>query len=272
METAVAAGPDAFIQRKVNHVFHYTESLDTVLGIIDRGFLPSYCYETFGEMEYYIPMVSFCNIPLTEVSLYLRYGQYGIGLTLDWAISHAISPVVYVHERTPFLNLHREINKRHIDPLAKKQIKHVLEKVFDPSTPGKDFSEEIDLLKEINNVTVPAIQFFKNWKTRFEGREIITYLEREWRFVPELPPGERLVSPNEKEQFLGIRERRKPHFPDRQLHFELRDLRYFLVEKGEQRSAVIGGLEKRFSPAAVQSAVMSGHLMIVTNDQIRNDF
>ena len=142
-----------------------------VLGIIDKGFLPSYCYETFGQSEYYIPMVSFCNIPITEVSLYLRYGQYGIGLTLDWAIGNAISPVVYVHERTPFLDMHREINKRHIFPLLKKQISHGIQKALDPSTPEKDFSEEIDLLKDINHFTVRAIQFFKNWKTLFEERE-----------------------------------------------------------------------------------------------------
>jgi hypothetical protein len=272
METAVATGPDPFIQRKVNHVFHYTDSLDRVLGIIDQGFLPSYCYETFGEMEYYIPMVSFCNIPLTEVSLYLRYGQYGIGLTLDWAISHTISPVVYVHERTPFLDMHRKINERHIKPLVKKQIKHGVERALDPSVPENDFSEEIALIKEINDITVPAIQFFKNWTTQFEGREIITYLEREWRFVPDLPPGERLVASGEKEHFADIRERRKPHFPDHPLGFELRELRYFLVEKEEQRSAILAALEKRFSPPSVREAIMSGHLMIVTKEQIRNDF
>lgn len=272
METVAASTPDAFIQRKVNHVFHYTGSLELVLGIIDRGFLPSYCYETFGQSEYYIPMVSFCNIPITEVSFYLRYGRYGIGLTLNWAVANSISPVVYVHERTPFVDMHREINMRHIMPLVKKQVNHGVERALDPAVPEKNFAEEIALLKEVNDITVPAIQFFKNWRTMFEGREIITYLEREWRFVPELPPGDRLISSGEKEHFAAIGERNKPHFPDLPLRFELTDLRYFLVEKEEQRNAVLGALEKRFDPAEVREAIMAGKLLIVTNEQIRNDF
>ena len=100
-----------FNQKKVGHIFHYTKTFDSLLGILKSGFLPSYCQETVGDLKYLIPMVSFCNISIRDVGLYMRYGDYGIGMTMDWALQNRISPVIYVHENSPFSDLHNKVNK-----------------------------------------------------------------------------------------------------------------------------------------------------------------
>lgn len=49
-----------------NYLFHYTKKLDTFIEILEYGFLPNYCKEIMPDGEILsIPMVSFCDIPLT---------------------------------------------------------------------------------------------------------------------------------------------------------------------------------------------------------------
>lgn len=50
---------DVFNQKKVGHIFHYTKTFDSVLGILTSGFQPSYCQENIDDLTYLIPMVSF---------------------------------------------------------------------------------------------------------------------------------------------------------------------------------------------------------------------
>lgn len=145
-----------FNQKKVNHIVHYLDNFKILLKILKDGFAPSYCLENTISSEYYIPMVSFCNIPLKDVDQYMRYGKYGIGMSLDWALKNGISPVVYIHENTPFKDF------------SKKLFYSCLNK------------NDINYFDVILNATLPTIQFFKNWKTIYKGKEIITYHEREW--------------------------------------------------------------------------------------------
>jgi hypothetical protein len=181
-----------FNQKKINHIVHYNDNFEIVLKILKNGFAPSYCDEKIGDFEYYIPMVSFCNIALRDVNLYMRYGKYGIGMSLNWALRNSISPVAYIHETTPFRNLHSEINKVHLFNVANKmlagQVKEITENIKDET----DYSSFDELLNQINRITIQTIQFFKNWKTFYKQSEIITYQEREWRYIPDL------VDSNEK--------------------------------------------------------------------------
>lgn len=162
----------SFKQKKISHLFHYTTEFDILLNIIENGFSPSYCYENIDELEYYIPMVSFCNIPITDVQLYMRYGEYGIGIDLEWARKRSISPVVYIHDSTPFKGLHRRINEILLNNYLFKSLQSLTLEITDGEENDKKKEEEnnfIKSLKSINDETVPAIQFFKNWKTMHEG-------------------------------------------------------------------------------------------------------
>ena len=70
-------------------LFHFTPSLDNLLGILKNTFYPRYCYDEFDLIENdaqsfiedAIPMVCFCDITLSQLMSHIRtYGSYGLGM------------------------------------------------------------------------------------------------------------------------------------------------------------------------------------------------
>lgn len=195
-----------FSQKRINHIFHYTQSFDSLRGIVSNGFSPSYCVEQITDLTYLIPMVSFCNISIRDVDLYMRYGNYGIGMSIDWAVKNRISPVIYIHETSPFNNLHREVNKVLLTDLGSRQLADALRQFEEAIEKGEAYNYTVpaddrhtQLLSDINKLTVPALQFFKNWKTQYNRQEIITYQEREWRYIPELREEKKIILSSDEE-------------------------------------------------------------------------
>ncbi len=103
-------------------LFHFTKKKKTFKSIIENGLRYSFAYESFPEaivnnifchglfpindscetnkeMGYAIPMISFCDIPLTRVESHSkRYGKYAIGINKDYLCqiySEFINPVLY---------------------------------------------------------------------------------------------------------------------------------------------------------------------------------
>lgn len=264
-----------FNQKKINHIFHYLNNFEILIKILNNGFAPSYCKEVINDTGYYIPMVSFCNIPLRDVDLYMRYGKYGIGLSLNWAVENSISPVIYIHDKTPFKNLHSKINQIQLFNLANKMINNILEAKSNKQDDETDYTEYDELIKNINNVTVPTIQFFKNWKTKYNGQQIITYQEREWRYVPILENEKRLITKDDKEfeQLEKKTFRKKPHLPNKILEIsKIEHLRYVIIQNDKQLKRVLNTLKSKFGEKNVIHSILSGNLMIIKDDLIFNDF
>ena len=236
-----------FSQKKVNHIVHYLDNFESLLKILKDGFAPSYCLENIDSSEYYIPMVSFCNIPLKDVDQYMRYGKYGLGMSLDWALKNGISPVVYIHEKTPF--------------------KDFSKKLFSSGFYKNDV-KNFDMLR---NATLPAIQFFKNWKTIYKGKEIITYHEREWRYIPDLEDN-KVLAPNEFDEMKTSLFFKKPHLPEHSINFNIEDIRYIVINNESQRPRIIKSLKKKYGNEPVIETILSGKLMIINEELIRNDF
>ncbi|MDR6969445.1 hypothetical protein J2X31_003476 [Flavobacterium arsenatis] len=264
-----------FNQKKINHIFHYLDNFEILIKILKNGFAPSYCKEIINDTDYYIPMVSFCNIPLRDVDLYMRYGKYGIGLSLDWALENSISPVIYTHEKTPFKNLHSKINQIQLYNLSRKMFKNILDATLNNQEDETDYKEYDELIKNINNVTVPTIQFFKNWKTKYKSQEIITYQEREWRYVPTLENEKSLITKGDTE-FEQLEEkvfRKKPHLPNHILDIsKIEYLRYVIIQNEKQSDRVLNTLKSKFGEENVINSILSGKLMIINDDLIFNDF
>lgn len=102
-------------------LFHFTSSFDTLLKIIKNGFRYSYAFERFSgdvlndriydgvlpidqrkQLEncgIAIPMVSFCDIPITRTLPHAeKYGKYFIGLDkglLSYMLNPIFNPVIY---------------------------------------------------------------------------------------------------------------------------------------------------------------------------------
>src|SRR5271157_1052471 len=89
-----------------NTLFHFTGSPDNLESILRNEFHPRYCLENWNILnlkelnEIAIPMVSFCDIPLSQIRKHVRYyGHYAIGLTKEWGMKNNISPVLYTHKQ-----------------------------------------------------------------------------------------------------------------------------------------------------------------------------
>src|SRR5229473_2461542 len=87
-----------------NTLFHFTSSLDNLINILTNEFHPNFCLENLSTLlkdpilEMAIPMLSFCDIPLSQTGFHLSvYGDYGIGLTKSWGKQNGISPVLYTY-------------------------------------------------------------------------------------------------------------------------------------------------------------------------------
>ncbi|WP_103070843.1 abortive infection system antitoxin AbiGi family protein [Aquimarina sediminis] len=265
---------EEFKQKKINHIFHYTGQFDWLKKILKNGFAPSYCEETINNSTYYIPMVSFCNIPLKDVDNYMHYGKYGIGMSMEWAIKHQLSPVIYIHENSPIKDLYDTTFNLTMEQFIKKSL-------FDSYNKHKKITnKEYPLTEEqilnLYSISQKTVQFLKNWKTKHKGNEIITYQEREWRFIPNLKKVEELeIIKEDDDEFSDYKNKRikKPHLPDYLLQIEnITDIRYITIKNENQRPEIIKILEKKFGEPNLKNSIISGKLVILTENQLHNDF
>ena len=74
-----------------NCLFHFTNSAENLLNILENEFNPRYCLENLKFLDFSpkmtdyfeiaIPMVCFCDIPLSKIKTHISiYGNYGIGM------------------------------------------------------------------------------------------------------------------------------------------------------------------------------------------------
>ena len=178
-----------------------------MLSILKDGFKPKYSLEklsilktddllksfaeTFGlnvepdeiTDELAIAMVCFCDIPLNLVGNHINiYGKYAIGLTKDWGVKNAISPVFYISDSETRFFFEALIRITHrIRP-------KIHEKVSGPT------NEDLPLFIEVNNLinaNQNLIMFVKPYQGKYERKRIgfldknyRFYDEREWRYRP----------------------------------------------------------------------------------------
>lgn len=72
-----------------NTLIHFTRSKENLKKILEENFRIYNCRESVilggKPSEFYVPMVSFCDLPLSEVKDHIsKYGNYGIGMTKAW--------------------------------------------------------------------------------------------------------------------------------------------------------------------------------------------
>ena len=159
-------------------LFHFTSKHEYLISILQSDFAPRYCLENLTmlgftqndkiQMEVAVPMVCFCDIPLSKIKFHLNcYGGYGIGMTKAWGIKNGISPVLYANPKSETVMVIKEILK--IARLKVNQINDVI----------------INLGNSITHLT----KFVKPYKGNFvhrgkTHRNRRYYDEREWRYVP----------------------------------------------------------------------------------------
>lgn len=166
-------------------LIHFTKKLEYLQGIIENGFRYSYCKEEYPKALVYnilnkdkpyfnpqnllapqkisgsvlIPMVSFCDIPLTRSKVHAdKYGYYGVGIDRELAryIYPNLMPVQYVSSARYSLALN-ELSML--------------------------YSKSKETNRQIENSIKLIIGNTKGYTTLYEGQEVLCYEEREWRVI-----------------------------------------------------------------------------------------
>jgi hypothetical protein len=216
-----------------NTLFHFTNSFDNLEGILTNEFYPRYCLENFDVIlaelldlrELAIPMISFCDIPLSQIRKHVGYyGCYAIGLTKEWGVNKNICPVLYTYKESG-LSFHlRSMLSNALSGISGTE-KPKFEDIFN------DWFKFIKFVKPYEG---------KLWRSGKYCEEKITfYDEREWRFCPNIPMP---PVPNQPRSFISKKSFMQPDeireenimLEKFKLSFEPKDVKYIIVDKEDE--------------------------------------
>lgn len=243
-----------------NSIIHYTKSIDSLQQILENGFKVKYCYEKIessenGFLHSAFPMVSFCDIPLSQVKQHIEsYGEFGIGLKKEWAKSKKLSPVLYFDRDSELMNYLRVEFERLIEKKNKKEIDA---SDFDHLASIIAYSKnyEADLVRNGNKI--------KNY--RF-------YNEREWRYVPnKIVLGKALPFVAEQD-YSKDKKKYNDTLDHIRLSFETKDISYIIVKNDSDIKVITQAIRNLFSDKCTMQEIEILLTRIITTDQIIFDF
>ncbi len=223
-------------------LFHFTGSLESLEGILHKGFYPYYSLEDvscwgLGSPHNFIafPVVCFCDIPLARISDHVSfYGKYGIGMSKKWALRKGLNPVIYLSEKS----------------LCANSLTETVMEVWE--SPGKDSAgHALNMMAYVKPIEGKMYKGGKKAKKEF-------YMENEWRYVPQhknihkllwmedYKDKNRLSESNAKAQKLGC------------LKFAPSDVRYIFVKSDSDIPRLVDYINQKLERHS------SRHLKILT--------
>ena len=235
-----------------NTLFHFTDSIDILFKILEEGFWPKYSREAGwkgkGKPQFAIPMVSFCNIPLSQIGEHIEYyGNYGIGVSMDWAVTKKSVQSVFYITRNAIPDIYKVIE----DDLNKKKRNKFRWLFF-----------------------LTRIKSYKGWNWKKKGNEKIIknylyYNEREWRYIPNKLSGEQLCIDIRKDIDLeSCNQNTKEH----SLKVPLPEVKYIILKSESERIIALNKIDKLFKGKYTQEQLSLLESKILTCEQINDDF
>ncbi len=242
-----------------NTLFHFTRSVHDLINILKFNFRPHHSLEDYNVilpgvtetpldvLELAIPMVSFCDIPLSSVGEHTeKYGSYAIGLTKDWGKKNSLSPVLYTHGAS----------------LIAKSIWRLFDKTAELDEDSQnDFHTILRFLKPCDG---------NLWRGERVTRNINFYNEREWRYVPE--------GHNELLSKVAYSNDDTRNIENRKLWdkysvgFTPNDVRYLIVENEEEILPFLREIEVLKGSKYSMDEVKILTTRIISYEGIRSDF
>lgn len=198
-----------------------------------------------------IPMISFCNIALSDLAEYLgKYGDYTIGMRKLWKYASKTSLVWY-----------RDRNSLSLHPVM--DYLHSLKSFPSP-----------DMQKETETLLWTQISHTKNFEGPLKRRKIKCYRffdEYEFRFVPDIDNLETekispILSKTEYEKYKKDNKSSVIDSSNLALGFCLNDIEYILVKDKGQLGYVNSLLKKYFTDEVIEKQRKP---IILTNDEVR---
>lgn len=238
-----------------NSIIHYTDKLESLLGIISEGFKVKFCSEVMKSPKWRIdalvPMISFCDIPFSSFQDHIKaYGSYGIGLSKNWANHKGINPVLYLSYGSSINNTYLNYMAETIPKKTKADIK------------------SLDFMKKL-------IVYTKNYQEDLERKnvKIINYRyydEREWRFI--------LQQHNQKAvlpvfgQNKGDKEQLNESIKDVRIGFDVDQITYIIVKNIEEIEVTINAIRNAYNDRCTSKQLDILLSKIISVEQIKSDF
>ena len=215
-----------------NSIIHYTESFDILCSILSEGFKIKYCAERIrlgnGNSQAAHPMISFCDIPLSNsMQHFAAYGDYGIGLSKDWAIRMGVNPVLYIDKDSLFaisLNELIEDRRKTKSNLTKNQKENILK--------IKSYAKNYTGHLKRRGIDNPTYKF---------------YDEREWRLVPKEEDMNSASFSISLSSYNAEKDKYNDKISDCRFKFNSTDVSYIIVKQTEEIPNMINFLREKYS-------------------------
>ncbi|OEE77347.1 hypothetical protein A1OQ_22070 [Enterovibrio norvegicus FF-162] len=242
---------------KSHTLFHFTKNIEFLKDILVSGFWPRYCLEDsswYGGKDFNTayPMVCFCDIPLSRVGEHVEfYGNFGIGVTREWANSNGLSPVLYLNHNTP---MHKSLSSLFLG---------------NKSVGGYYPYSNSDV--NIVMAHIKPVQGLMRIGSDVVDKDF--YQENEWRAVPNDPDSSEILPWASENQYLDsdfmheANEKTKKH---KSLKIAPTDIKYIFVNSDSDISNMVKFIQDKldYYPNALLNVLLS---RIVSLETIRRD-
>ena len=245
-------------------LFHFTPSLDNLLGILKNTFYPRYCYDEFdlidndaqSFIEDAIPMVCFCDIPLSQLMSHIKiYGKYGLGMSKEWGIREGLNPVIYFNK-----NSH----------LAERISAITNDLIWRNDSTAQAFKETILYMKPYEGT------LYRGGRSAKEN--IRFYDEHEWRYMPD----RNIMITNDITPSIQAHIYRNPvelananrqlEMDKTKLSFNANDIKYIIINDEGQINNMVEALRYIKGSRYDSNTIDRLTSRIITVKQIENDF
>lgn len=270
-------------------LFHFTSSYENLKSILSNDFVPRYCCEIFNydtlednstvvKGAFPIPMVSFCDIPLSKIKNHSNfYGEYAIGLSKNWGIASGISPVMYYSYHSNLfdkvvqkIQFYKENSKKFIDSI---------DRIIAQSGEDKDYV--LDLLRPVLNdmlLFMTLLYTMKPYKgMMYRNGEFLNninfYNEREWRFAPFVNNQDTIsiLQNFSIERFKKLSGEDKI-YKNAVLKFQPNDVKYLIVKDEESVKRLYNEITEIKGKKYSYEDIIMLQTRILTIDQVLEDF
>lgn len=240
-----------------NSIIHFTRTGKALKGILQENFKIKFCLEMINletEINYVAPMVSFCDIPLSQIKEHIgKYGAYGIGLTKEWAQRNKLNPVLYMQSKS---NLAISIESTY---------RELVTAVVTWNKLTENQQNMLNVLRHVKNYEADLSrggEVIKNY--RFSD-------EREWRYTPNFEDCNAMALNPKMYKTDKQKNELNKSLNKLNLSFEPNDIKYIIIERESEISEFVDILKKSKGNNYSYNDVERLMTRIITSEQIITD-